>query len=69
MPNRIPTPSIPTPTVRKSPMAQPAAKPPVGIAAVKVYQQQVSPQGVASAAAKAKTAIDKKYPGLYKSGK
>lgn len=27
MPNRIPTPSIPTPAVRKSSAAQPAAKP------------------------------------------
>lgn len=27
MPNRIPTPGIKTPTVRKSPMVQPAAKP------------------------------------------
>jgi hypothetical protein len=27
MPNRIPTPGIPTPAVRKSPTAQPSAKP------------------------------------------
>jgi hypothetical protein len=27
MPNRIPTPGVPTPAVRKSPMAQPSAKP------------------------------------------
>ena len=63
MPNRIPTPGVPTPAVRKSPAAQ---KPMTGDAAIKEYQRQVSPSGVASAAAANRKAIDQKYPGLYK---
>jgi hypothetical protein len=37
-----------------------------GDAAIKEYQRQVSPSGVASAAAANRKAIDQKYPGLYK---
>ena len=38
---------------------------PVGAAAIAVLQHQVSPAGVKQAAVNAKSAIDKKYPGLY----
>lgn len=66
MPNRLPTAGIPTPAVRKSSGATPAAKPALkGDAAIKEYQRQVSPSGMASAAAANRKAIDKKYPGLY----
>ena len=64
MPNRIPTPGIPTPAVRKSPSA---TKPVTGDAAVKAYQKEISPSGMASASAAQSKAMDKKYPGLYKS--
>jgi hypothetical protein len=43
-----------------------ATKAPVGPAAVKVLQKQVSKAGVAKSEVKQKQAIDKKYPGLYK---
>ena len=43
-----------------------ATKAPVGPAAVKALQQQVSPKGVKKVESGAKKAIDKKYPGLYK---
>jgi len=62
MPNRIPTPGIPTPAVRKSPAAQKAM---TGEAAIAQYQKEISPSGMASAAAANRKAIDKKYPGLY----
>lgn len=55
MPNRIPTPGVPTPSVRKSSTAQNAA----------TYRQQVSPAGVAKAAAANKGAMAKKYPSAY----
>jgi hypothetical protein len=38
-----------------------------GEAAAKAYRQEISPKGMASASAAQKKAIDKKYPGLYKS--
>jgi hypothetical protein len=68
MPNRIPTPGIKTPQVRKSSGAQPAAQP-KGEAAAKAYRKEISPSGMASAKAAQSKALDKKYPGLYKSGK
>ena len=37
-----------------------------GDAAIAELQRQVSPSGVKQAEVKAKKAIDKKYPGLYK---
>ena len=40
-------------------------KAPTGAAAVEALKKQVSPSGVASAEAKARAAIEKKYPGLY----
>ena len=43
-----------------------ATKAPVGAAAVKALQKQVSKAGVAKSEVKQKQAIDKKYPGLYK---
>ena len=70
MPNRIPTPGIPTPMVRKSTGAQPAAKPQLtGDAAIKAYQKEISPAGMAKSQANIAKAIDRKYPGLYKSAK
>ena len=38
-----------------------------GEAAAKAYRQSISPKGMASASAANKKALDKKYPGLYKS--
>ena len=35
--------------------------------AIKEYQRQVSPKGIKKTESGAKKAIDKKYPGLYKS--
>jgi len=52
-----------TPKPKPSSLNKP--KPPVGAAAIKAYQEQVSPKGMASAEAKARKALDKKYPGLY----
>ena len=49
----------------KKPVAK-TTKAPVGPAAVKVLQKQVSKAGVAKSEVKQKQAIDKKYPGLYK---
>ncbi len=40
-----------------------------GEAAAKAYRQEISPKGMASASAAQKKAMDKKYPGLYKSAK
>ena len=36
-----------------------------GEAAMKEYQKQISPKGMAEAEAAAKKAIEKKYPGLF----
>ena len=38
-----------------------------GDAAIKAYQREVSPRGVKQKSLADKKAIDKKYPGLYKS--
>ena len=38
-----------------------------GDAAIKAYQREVSPRGVKEKSLADKKAIDKKYPGLYKS--
>ena len=48
--------------------ATPAApkKPLRGPDAIKEYQRQISPKGVKKSEKDARTAIDKKYPGLYK---
>ena len=50
------------------PTKKPTPKPKAltGPDAVREYQRQVSPSGVKKAEVKAKKAIDKKYPGLYK---
>ena len=74
MPNRLPTAGIPTPMVRKSSGATPAAKPKEnavlkGDAEVKAYRKEISASGMASAKVAQSKALDKKYPGLYKSGK
>ena len=50
----------------KKPVVKVTVKAPVGPAAVKALQKQVSKAGVAKAEVNAKKAIDKKYPGLYK---
>ena len=46
-------------------MPTPKPKTPVGPAAVKMLQKQVSPAGVKKKAVSDKKATDKKYPGLY----
>lgn len=40
-----------------------------GEEAAKRYQKEISPKGMASKSAAQKKAMDKKYPGLYKSAK
>ena len=55
---------MPTPKPKSTP------NPPkklTGEAAAKAYQKSISPKGMASASAAQKKALDKKYPGLYKS--
>jgi hypothetical protein len=64
MPNRIPTPGIPTPSVRKS---SGASKPLTGTAAINEYQKSISPSGMAKTQQQQKTATEKKYPGMFKS--
>lgn len=66
MPNRIPTPGIPTPKIRKSPGA---SKPLTGSAAVNAYQKEISPSGMAKTKQQQTDALDKKYPGMFKKGK
>ena len=57
-------PSLKSPSnASKSPMPKKAT----GEAAARQYQKEISPKGMASASAANKKAIDKKYPGLYKS--
>jgi len=47
-------------------MAAPKPKPPLrGEAAIKEFQKQISPQGVAAAEAAAKKALEQKYPGMF----
>ena len=53
----------PVPNASKKPMP----KKMTGEEAAKRYQKEISPKGMASASAANKKAIDKKYPGLYKS--
>jgi len=53
------------PPVKPKPSSLNKPKPPVGVAAIKAYQEQVSPKGMAAAEAAARKALDKKYPGLY----
>ena len=61
MPNRIPTPSVPTPTVRTSksaqPAAKPAAKPVTGNAALNANIKKLTPAGVKADTARQTTAI------------
>ena len=48
--------------------ATPKPKPkstPKGDAAVREYQKQISPEGIARAEAEAKKALEKKYPGMF----
>ena len=40
-------------------------KTPKGDAAVKEYQKQISPEGIAKAEAEARAALEKKYPGMF----
>jgi hypothetical protein len=50
-------------------MATPKPKPPLkGKDAIKEYQKQISPKGMAEAEAAAKKAIEKKYPGMFVPG-
>jgi len=53
------------PKTVKSPMP----KKMTGEEAAKRYRQEISPKGMASASAAQKKALEKKYPGLYKSAK
>lgn len=49
-------------------MATPKSKPtarPKGADALKEFQKQISPKGVAAADAAAKKALEKKYPGMF----
>ena len=47
-------------------MAASKPKPPLrGEAAIKEFQKQISPQGVAAAEAAAKKALEQKYPGMF----
>jgi len=57
-------PSLKSPSkASKSPMPKKVT----GEAAARQYQKEISPKGMASASAAQKKALDKKYPGLYKS--
>ena len=47
------------------PKATPGPKVLKGEAAMKEFQKQISPQGVAKANADAKKALEKKYPGMF----
>jgi hypothetical protein len=55
------------PTAKAKPAKSPMPKKLTGEAAAKAYRQSISPKGMASASAAQKKALDKKYPGLYKS--
>ena len=57
------------PSMKPVPKAsvKPMPKKMTGEEAAKRYQREISPKGMASSAAKQKKAINKKYPGLYKS--
>ena len=47
------------------PKVTPKPKTLTGEAAMKEYQKQISPQGLASANAAAKKALENKYPGMF----
>lgn len=51
---------------KPTPKATPKPKKLTGDAAIREYQRQISPKGMASASAMQSRAIDQKYPGLYK---
>ena len=70
--------NTPKPRVPKSKPSQPPVpkankklmpKKITGEEAAKRYRQEISPKGMASASAAQKKALEKKYPGLYKSAK
>ena len=46
-------------------MQTPKPKPLKGPAAIKQYQKETSPQGIAKRDADAKKALEKKYPGMF----
>ena len=48
-----------------TPKMTPKPKKLTGEAAMKEYQKQISPQGMASANAAAKKALENKYPGMF----
>ena len=48
-----------------NPKITPKPKKLTGEAAIKEFQKQISPQGVAKANADAKKALEKKYPGMF----
>ena len=48
-----------------TPKPKSKSKVPKGKDAIKEYQKQISPKGIAAAEAAAKKAIEKKYPGLF----
>ena len=48
-----------------TPKPKPKATTLRGKDAIKEYQKQISPKGMASAEAAAKKAIEKKYPGMF----
>lgn len=51
--------------INKKPKPKPTASTLKGKDAIKEYQKQISPKGMASAEAAAKKAIEKKYPGMF----
>ena len=66
-----PKPKVPVskPSMKPVPKAskKPMPKQLTGDAAIKAYQREVSPRGIKKKSEGNKMAIDKKYPGLYKS--
>ena len=52
-------------TMTPKPKPSPKPKKLTGDAAIKEYQRQISPKGMASASAMQKKAIERKYPGMY----
>jgi hypothetical protein len=66
-----PKPKVPAsrPSMKPVPKANKQLMPKkvTGEAAAREYRKEISPKGMASASAAQKKAMDKKYPGLYKS--
>jgi hypothetical protein len=66
-----PKPKVPAskPSMKPVPKASKQLMPKkvTGEAAARQYQREISPKGMASAKAAQSKALDKKYPGLYKS--